>query len=277
MTCPRPRAPPGARVRHTDPAGSQRGITSGGWTSPVTPGYTGTDHRHRESWGTGCPVPDQGLREPTGIPQVRDTAADPLVTRLHVPPLPATDSPQAAGSNFPSNIGLGTEITGSVECLVRLEAEAAADDLLLDLGGAAEDRSDALSRQSSQSCRRAADWCSRRSRPGSVWSVRAAAVARCDLGGDHAPWDRLAASQRPEPRRGPDDHAEPAAADIPAVDTDVDFGELIAAQVPQVLVMHDAGDGSQVRSCSREPSRSDQYLGRGEDAHDDSMGTCSAR
>ena len=49
-------------------------------------------------------------------------------------------------------------------------------------------------------------------------------------------------------------------------------GELIAAQLPQVLVMHDARDGSEVGSCSREPSRGDQYLGQGEDAHHDSMG-----
>jgi hypothetical protein len=110
-----------------------------------------------------------------------------------------------------------------------------------------------------------------------VWSARAAAVTRCDLGGDHPPWDRLAASQLPGPRRGPDDQAEPAAADIPAVDADVDSGEFIAAQLPQVLVMHDASHGSQVRSCSREPSRGAQYLSRGEDAHHDSMGTCGAR
>ena len=112
---------------------------------------------------------------------------------------------------------------------------------------------------------------------GSIWSARAAAFARCDLGGDHAPWDRLAASQLPEPRRRPDDHAEPAAADIPAVDADVDSGELIAAQLPQVLVMHDASDGSEVGSCSREPSRGNQYLGLGKDAHHNSMGTCGAR
>ena len=111
----------------------------------------------------------------------------------------------------------------------------------------------------------------------SIWSAHAAAFARCDLGGDHAPWDRLAAWQLPGPRGGPDDHAEPAAADIPAVKEDVDSGQLIAAQLPQVLVMHDAGDGSQVRSCSGEPPRGNQYLGRGEDAHDDSMGTCGAR
>ena len=82
-------------------------------------------------------------------------------------------------------------------------------------------------------------------KPGPIWPARAAASARCDLGGDHAPGNRLAASQLPEPRRGPDDDAEPAAADIPAADADVDACELIAAQLPQVLVMHDAGDGSQ--------------------------------
>jgi len=56
---------------------------------------------------------------------------------------------------------------------------------------------------------------------GSAW---AAAFARCDLGGDHPPGDSLAAWQLSGPRRGPDDHAEPKAADIPAVDTDVDSG-----------------------------------------------------
>ena len=101
--------------------------------------------------------------------------------------------------------------------------------------------------------------------------------ARYDLGGDHAPGDRLAAWQFPGPRRGPDDDAEPAAADIPAAEADVDSGELIAAQLPQVLVMHDASDGSQVGACSGEPPRGDQYLGWGKDAHHDSMGTCGAR
>ena len=47
-----------------------------------------------------------------------------------------------------------------------------------------------------------ADWYSRRSRRALSWSARAAAFARCDLGGDHTPWDHLAASQLPEPRRG---------------------------------------------------------------------------
>jgi len=58
------------------------------------------------------------------------------------PPLPATDRPQAASSNFLSDIVSGTESTGFIEDLVRLQAEATADDLLLGLGGAAEDRRD---------------------------------------------------------------------------------------------------------------------------------------
>ena len=85
--------------------------------------------------------------------------------------------------------------------------------------------------------------------PGVSSSQRAATAtpfARCDLGGDHAPWDRLAAWQLSGSGRGPDNNAEPAAADIPAVDADVDSGELIAAQLPQVLVMDDASDGRQV-------------------------------
>ena len=134
-----------------------------------------------------------------------------------------------------------------------------------------------LSPQSSQSWRRAADWCSRRSRrvpsgqrgprrsPGAIW----AAITRHGIVSPRA--------QLPGPRRGPDDDAEPAAADIPAVDTDVDSGELIAAQLPQVLVMHDASDGSQVGSCSREPPRGNQYLSWGQDAHHNSMGTGGAR
>ena len=76
---------------------------------------------------------------------------------------------------------------------------------------------------------------------------------------------------------GSNDYAEPATADIPAVDADVDSGELITAHLPQILVMHDAGDGSQIGPCSRKPPRRDQYLGRGQNAHHDSMGTCDAR
>jgi len=41
--------------------------------------------------------------------------------------------------------------------------------------------------------------------------------------------------------------------------------------------MHDARDGSQMGSCSREPSRGNQDLSRGQDAHHTSMGTGGAR
>ena len=58
--------------------------------------------------------------------------------RRHGSPVPVTGRPQAASSDFLSDIVLGTESTGFVEDLVRLRAEAAADDLLHDLGGAAE-------------------------------------------------------------------------------------------------------------------------------------------
>ena len=63
--------------------------------------------------------------------------------RHHGPPLSSTDRPQAASSNIPANIALETESTGFVKGLVSLQAEAAADDLLHDLGGAAEGRLDA--------------------------------------------------------------------------------------------------------------------------------------
>ncbi len=43
----------------------------------------------------------------------------------HGPPLPSTDKPQAADSNTPANIALETGSTGFVDCLVRLQAEAA--------------------------------------------------------------------------------------------------------------------------------------------------------
>jgi hypothetical protein len=64
---------------------------------------------------------------------------------------------------------------------------------------------------------------------------------------------------------------------IPAVDADVDSGELIVAQLPHVLLSYDASHGSQVRPGSREPLRGDQDLGRGEDAHHHSMGTSGTR
>jgi hypothetical protein len=125
---------------------------------------------------------------------------------------------------------------------------SAADDVLHDLDGAAEDRLDAAKPPEPAIVPESIGLGLSPVMAGSIWSARAAAFARCELGCDHAPGDRLAASQLPEPRRGRDDHAEPAAADIPAVGADVDSGELIATQLPQILVMHDASDGSQVRS-----------------------------
>ena len=75
----------------------------------------------------------------------------------------------------------------------------------------------------------------------------------------------------------PDDHAEPVAADIPAVNIDIDPGELIATQLPQNFVMHDASHSSQVGTRSGQPPRCNQDLGRGQDAHHHSMGTGRAR
>ena len=155
-------------------------------------------------------------------------------------------------------------------------AGAAGDDLRLDLG-AAEARRDAAEPQHSQPLGESSGLVSPPVTAGSIGSARAAAFARWDLGGDHAPGIRLTAPQLPQPRRGPDDDAEPAAADIPAVDTDVDSGELTAANLPQVLRVHDASESSQMRPRSRQPSRGNQDLSRGQDAHHNSMGTSGAR
>jgi hypothetical protein len=118
--------------------------------------------------------------------------------------------------------------------VVSAQAEAAADDLLHDLGGAAEDRLDAAEPPGSQSCRRAersgapagqgrapsgqdGPWRSR----GAIW----AAITR----------HRIVWPRRNVPSRGvaPTTNPEPAAADIPAVDADVDAGQLIGARLPQ--------------------------------------------
>ena len=147
----------------------------------------------------------------------------------------------------------------------------------LDLGGAAEDRLDVAEPPELTIVSESSGLVFPPVKAGFIWSARTAAFAWCDLGGDHPPGDRLAAPQLPEPRRGPDDHAEPAAADIPAAGADVDSGELTAAQLPWVLVMHDASDGSQMGLCSREPPRGNQHLSRGQDAHHTSMGTCGTR
>jgi hypothetical protein len=182
-----------------------------------------------------------------------------------------------ASSNFSPNIVSETGSTGFVEVLVRLQAEATGDDFLLYLGGAAEDRLDAAEPLELTIVAERSGLVFPLVKAGSIWSAWAAAFARCDLGGDHPPGDRLATPQLPEPRRGPDNDAEPPTADIPVVDTDIESGELITAQLPEVLGMGDASDSSQVGPCSREPPRGNQYLSRGQDAHHHSMGTCGAR
>ena len=115
---------------------------------------------------------------------------------------------------------LGIESTDFVEDLARPTGRGTANDLFLDLGGAAEDRLDAAEPPELTIVAESSGLVLPQVKAGSIWSARAAAFAGRDLGGDHAPWDRLAASQLPGPRRGPDDDAEPAAANIPAIDAD---------------------------------------------------------
>jgi hypothetical protein len=119
-----------------------------------------------------------------------------------------------------------------VETQVSLETKAAADDLLHDLGGAAENRQDEAEPPGPDLVPESTRPGLRRLRPGLHLSARAAMPAWRELGRYHAPGDRLAAPQLPEPRRGPDHHTEPSAPDIPAINTDVDPGKLIAAQPP---------------------------------------------
>ena len=57
---------------------------------------------------------------------------------LHGPALPDIDFRNRASSNYSPDIVSESGSTNFVEDLVRLQAEAAGDDLLLDLGGAAE-------------------------------------------------------------------------------------------------------------------------------------------
>ena len=70
---------------------------------------------------------------------ITSAGIDPVVGRgQQIPPVPGTESLLPSDSNFLSNIVLEIGSTGFVEGLVRLQAEAAADDFLLDLGGAAD-------------------------------------------------------------------------------------------------------------------------------------------
>jgi hypothetical protein len=64
---------------------------------------------------------------------------EPEGSGLHSPASPGMDFPERASSNFVSNIVSETGSTDFVDCLLKLQAEAAGDDFFLDLGVAAED------------------------------------------------------------------------------------------------------------------------------------------
>jgi hypothetical protein len=103
------------------------------------------------------------------------------------------------------------------------------------------------------------------------------AFTRYDLGGDHPPRSPNPQRQFPGPPRGPDHNAEPAAADIPAISADVDSGELSAAQLPQILEMHDASNRNHVGPRSRKQPRGNHDPGPGRYAHHNSMDPPDAR
>jgi len=56
-----------------------------------------------------------------------------------------------------------------------------------------------------------------------------------------------------------------------------DSGELSAAQLPQILKMHDASNRNHVGPRSCKPPRGNHDPGPGRDAHHNSMDTCGAR
>src|SRR6185312_6929584 len=89
-------------------------------------------------------------------------------------------------------------------------------DLLHGLAGAAENQLDAAEPPGPSPAPESIEPGLRRSRPDCIWSARAAASAWRQLGRDHAPGNRLATPQLPEPRHGPDHHAEPAAPGYPS-------------------------------------------------------------
>ena len=118
-----------------------------------------------------------------------------------------------------------------------------------------------LSSQSSRSRRGAADWCSLRSR-------RAPSGQREPRRSRGAIWEAITRRGIVSPRG-----SSPVRGVVPTTTPNqrlrisqpsmrTSTPELIAAQLPQVLLMHDADHGSQVRSCSREPPRGYQDLGR---------------
>jgi hypothetical protein len=121
-----------------------------------------------------------------------------------------------------------------------------------------------LSRQSSRSRRRSAGQCWRRPWPGCIWSARAAAVARVRPGaaitrqgilwpGGNSPGRGVVPASMPD--------QQPQLSQ-PPVRTSI-TGELIAAQLPQVLAVHDPSHDSQVRP---QLPRGDQDRAAGADA-----------
>ena len=123
-------------------------------------------------------------------------------------------------------------------------------------------RRDAAEPQNSQPRRKAAHWCLRWSRrvpsgrreprrsPGAIW----AAITR----------QGIVSPRRNSPSRGVAPTTTPnqrPRMSQPSMRTSTI--ELIAAQLPQILGMHDASEGSQVRSCSREPPGGNQTPGPG--------------
>jgi hypothetical protein len=82
-----------------------------------------------------------------------------------------------ASSNFSSNIVSESGSTNFVEDLVRLEAEAAGDDLLLDLGGAAQDLLEAAVPPELVIAVEVSELVLSPVEAGSMWSARAAVLA----------------------------------------------------------------------------------------------------
>ena len=158
---------------------------------------------------------------------------------LHGPALPDMDCRNRASSNFSSNIVSESGSTNFVEDLVGLQAEAAADDLLHDLGGAAEDGLDATERGLTWCFRRSSrapsdqrrPWCSR----GAIWAAitRHGIVSPCRNSPSRGVSPTTTPNQRPR---------------ISQPSMRMSTPVFIAAQLPQILAMHDAGDGSHAGS-----------------------------
>ena len=134
------------------------------------------------------------MPEPAGTKRI--SARLPRIRR-HGPARPGTGRPQAAGPDILSSDASGRGARASQRSWSRLQSGPWPVISRHDLGGAADDRLDAARPPELRIAPEISGPVLVPARPGSIWSVRAAAVARCDLGGDHAPGDRLAAWQLP--------------------------------------------------------------------------------